>query len=75
MPEEPEHVNRAAGTGNAAFDELVKRFETIKEKNESYRLRVAFDVSYEFVKGLTFKSSLSADYSQQTSNCSCLGSR
>ena len=53
------------GPGNAAFDELVKRFETIKEKNESYRLRVAFDVSYEFVKGLTFKSSLSADYSQQ----------
>lgn len=39
--------------------------ERIKEKNESYRLRASFDLSYEIVNGLKLKSSLAVDYSQQ----------
>lgn len=56
------------GEGTAAFENMIKRFNTIKEKNESYRLRVNFDIGYEFAKGLKLKSSLSADYSQQNQN-------
>lgn len=56
------------GKGTPAFDEMIKRYEGVKEKNESYRVRANFDVSYEIVKGLTFKTSVAADYSQQNLN-------
>lgn len=42
-----------------------QEFDRIKEKNESYRLRSSFDLSYEIVGGLKLKSSLAVDYSQQ----------
>lgn len=53
------------GKGHPAFDEAKKRYETTKEKNDSYRVRTSFDLSYEFIKGLSFKTSVSVDYSQQ----------
>lgn len=56
------------GPGTAAFDELAKRYERVKEKNESYRLRTSFDLCYEFIEGLKLKSSLAIDYSQQNQN-------
>ena len=56
------------GEGTPAFEELIKSFNTIKEKNESYRLRVSFDLGYEIVKGLKIKSSVAVDYSQQNQN-------
>ena len=56
------------GKGNLSFDETIKRFDGIKEKNESYRLRVSFDLGYEIIEGLKIKSSVSADYSQQNQN-------
>lgn len=56
------------GEGTVAFEELIKKFNTIKEKNESYRLRVSFDLGYEIIEGLKLKSSVSADYSQQNQN-------
>lgn len=56
------------GPGHPAFEETVKRFNSIIEKNESYRLRASFDLSYEFIKGLEWRSSLSLDYSQQNHN-------
>ena len=56
------------GPGHPAFEETVKRFNSIIEKNESYRLRASFDLSYELIKGLQWRSSLSLDYSQQNHN-------
>ena len=56
------------GPGTKAFDELTKRYESVKEKNESYRLRTSFDLTYEFIEGLKLKSSLAIDYSQQNQN-------
>lgn len=56
------------GKGTPAFEEMIERYEGTKEKNESYRVRANFDVSYEFIKGLTFKTSVAADYSQQNLN-------
>ena len=56
------------GSGSASFDELTRRYEETKEKSESYRLRVAFDLTYEFIEGLKLKSSLALDYSQQNQN-------
>lgn len=56
------------GPGTKAFDELTKRYESVKEKNESYRLRTSFDLTYEFMEGLKLKSSLAIDYSQQNQN-------
>ena len=56
------------GKGNLSFDETIKRFDGIKEKNESYRLRASFDLGYEIIEGLKIKSSVSVDYSQQNQN-------
>lgn len=56
------------GKGTPAFEEMIKRYEGIKEKNESYRVRANFDASHEFLKGLTFKTSVAVDYSQQNLN-------
>ena len=56
------------GKGTAAFDEMIKRYEGNKERNESYRVRANYDISYEFIKGLTFKTSVAVDYSQQNLN-------
>lgn len=56
------------GKGSAAFDEATKRFRGTKEKNDSYRLRASFDANYEFFHGLTFKTSIALDYSQQNLN-------
>ena len=56
------------GKGTPAFEEMINRFKGTIEKNYSYRVRASFDASYEFVKGLTFKTSVAADYSQQNQN-------
>lgn len=56
------------GGGTPAFDEATKRFRGTKEKNDSYRARASFDASYEFIKGLSFKTSVALDYSQQNVN-------
>ena len=56
------------GKGTPAFEEMINRFKGTIEKNDSYRARASFDASYEFVKGLTFKTSVAADYSQQNQN-------
>ena len=56
------------GPGSAAFDELTKRYKETLEKNDAYRIRASFDLSYEFIKGLTLKSSASVDFSQQNQN-------
>ncbi len=53
------------GKGTAAFEEMTKMYENVKEENESYRLRTSFDMAYEILPGLKLKSSLAADYSQQ----------
>ncbi|MFR5656601.1 MAG: hypothetical protein ACLUDU_00750 [Butyricimonas faecihominis] len=39
-----------------------------RKKNDSYRLRASFDANYEFFHGLTFKTSIALDYSQQNLN-------
>ena len=56
------------GPGTEAFQEAIKRYDEIKEKNEAYRLRGSFDLSYEIMKGLTLKSSVAADISLQYQN-------
>ena len=56
------------GPGTAAFDESVRRFNEIKEKNESYRLRASFDLAYTITDGLKLKSSLAVDFSMQDQN-------
>ena len=56
------------GPGTAAFDETVRRFNEIKEKNESYRLRSSFDLAYTITDGLKLKSSLAVDFSMQDQN-------
>ena len=56
------------GPGTKAFEEAIKRYDEIKEKNEAYRLRGSFDLSYQIVKGLTLKSSVAADISLQYQN-------
>ncbi len=56
------------GEGSPAFDQMIRRFRGTKEKNESYRARANYDLSYEFIKGLTLKTSVAVDYSQQNLN-------
>ncbi len=56
------------GPGTSAFEEVIKRYEKTLERNETYRLRSSFDLAYEFIRGLRFKSSLALDYSQHQSN-------
>lgn len=56
------------GKGSAAFDEATRRFRGTKEENDSYRIRTSFDLSYEFIKGLSFKTSVALDFSQQNVN-------
>lgn len=56
------------GEGTPAFDEMIKRFNTIKEDNESYRVRTSLDLSHEIVKGLKLKSSVALDFTQQNQN-------
>ena len=56
------------GKGTPAFEEIINLFTGTIYKNDSYRVRASFDASYEFVKGLTFKTSVAADYSQQNQN-------
>ncbi|MCC8173974.1 MAG: SusC/RagA family TonB-linked outer membrane protein, partial [Odoribacter sp.] len=52
------------GPGTPAFDAMIESYENTIEENESYRFRGSYDLSYEFIKGLKLKSSISADYSQ-----------
>lgn len=56
------------GPGTAAFEELTRRFNETKEKNESWRFRNSFDLSIEVVTGLRLKSSVAMDYSMQFQN-------
>jgi len=56
------------GPGTPYFDELTRRYESTKEKNDSYKLRASFDLTYEIVDGLALKSSLAIDYIQNNQN-------
>lgn len=56
------------GPGTQAFEELVKRYRRTIEKNEFYRLRASFDLSYEFIEGLVLKVSAAGDFGQQRQN-------
>ena len=56
------------GPGSSIFDEQSQRYEKIEEKNDSYRLRGNFDLSYQLLPGLTLKGSLAIDFSQQNQN-------
>lgn len=56
------------GPGTAAFDELTRRYEQTKEKNDSYKLRTAFDLAYKITPGLELKSSVAAEYNQTNLN-------
>lgn len=56
------------GPGNEAFEEVNKRYEKTNEKNDSYKLRSSFDLTYEIIEGLKLKSSLAVDYLQNNLN-------
>lgn len=56
------------GPGTPYFDELTRRYESTKEKNDSYKLRTSFDLTYEIIKGLKLKTSLAIDYLQNNLN-------
>lgn len=56
------------GPGTPAFDELTRRYESTKEKNDSYKLRTAFDLAYTFLPGFEFKTSVAVDYNQTNLN-------
>lgn len=59
---------RLPGPGTPFFDELTQRYEASKEKNDSYKLRTSFDLTYEIIRGLSIKSSLAIDYIQNNLN-------
>lgn len=52
------------GQGSPGFEELVRSYNLIDEKNETYRLRASFDLSWEIIEGLKLKSSVALDYGQ-----------
>ena len=56
------------GPGTPYFDELTRRYERTKEKNDSYKLRTSFDLTYEIGGGLALKSSVAVDYLQNNRN-------
>lgn len=56
------------GPGTPYFEELTRRYESTKEKNDSYKLRASFDLTYEIAEGLALKTSLAADYLQNNQN-------
>ncbi len=56
------------GPGTPYFDELTRRYEGAQEKNDSYKLRTSFDLTYEIIGGLTLKSTLAVDYVQNNLN-------
>lgn len=56
------------GPGTPYFEELTRRYEKTKEKNDSYKLRTSFDLTYEVIDGLALKSSLAIDYIQNNRN-------
>lgn len=56
------------GPGTPYFEELTRRYEGSKEKNDSYKLRASFDLTYEIAGGLALKSSVAADYLQNNLN-------
>ena len=56
------------GPGTPYFDELTRRYENTKEKNDSYKLRASFDLTYEIIDGLALKSSVAIDYIQNNQN-------
>lgn len=56
------------GPGTPYFEELTRRYESTREKNDSYKLRASFDLTYEIIDGLALKSSLAIDYIQNNQN-------
>ncbi len=56
------------GPGTPYFGELTRRYESTKEKNDSYKLRTSFDLTYEIIDGLALKSSVAVDYIQNNQN-------
>ena len=56
------------GPGTPYFDELTRRYESTREKNDSYKLRTSFDLTYEIADGLALKSGVAVDYLQNNQN-------
>ena len=56
------------GPGTPYFDELTRRYESTREKNDSYKLRTSFDLTYEIIDGLALKSGVAVDYLQNNQN-------
>lgn len=56
------------GPGTPFFEELTRRYESTQEKNDSYKVRTSFDLTYEVVTGLKVKSSLAIDFLQNNLN-------
>lgn len=52
------------GPGSAPFEEMTRKYNETKEKNDAYRLRASFNLAYTIVKGLKIKSSLAVDFNQ-----------
>lgn len=56
------------GPGTPYFGELTRRYESTREKNDSYKLRASFDLTYEIADGLALKSGVAVDYLQNNQN-------
>ena len=56
------------GPGTPYFGELTRRYESTREKNDSYKLRTSFDLTYEIADGLALKSGVAVDYLQNNQN-------
>lgn len=53
---------------NPLLKDISQSYESLEEKNDSYRVRGSFDLTYQILPGLSFKGSLSLDFSQQNQN-------
>lgn len=56
------------GKGTPAFDELTKRYDKTLQKNDVYRLRSSFDLTYNIIKGVALKTSVAVDFVQNNQN-------
>ena len=50
------------GENSVVWEEVLKTYEGTREANRSIRLRSNFRLGYEIIKGLSFSTSLAADY-------------
>lgn len=56
------------GPGTQAFDLMIQEYEKSKERNDAYNMRMNFALTYEIIKGLTLKTSLSGSLIQNNQN-------